>query len=49
MFMEAKPNPDLHPHAIGINLCFAGVNHGDVVRWIVEAARRRGEGELTAR
>jgi D-alanine-D-alanine ligase len=24
VFLEANPNPDLHPHAMGINLCFAG-------------------------
>ena len=42
VFLEANPNPDLHPHAMGIDLCFAGVNHGDAVRRIVEAARRRG-------
>lgn len=41
VFLEANPNPDLHPHAMGINLCFAGVEHGDAVRRIVEAARRR--------
>jgi D-alanine-D-alanine ligase len=41
VFLEANPNPDLHPHAMGINLCFAGVAHGDAVRQIVEAARTR--------
>lgn len=41
VFLEANPNPDLHPHAMGINLCFAGVDHGDAVRRIVETARRR--------
>lgn len=40
-FLEANPNPDLHPHAMGINVCFAGVNHGEAIRRIVEAARRR--------
>ncbi|MBI4193469.1 MAG: hypothetical protein HY526_00160 [Betaproteobacteria bacterium] len=44
VFLEANPNPDLHPHAMGINLCFAGVNHGDAIRRIVEAARRRSRG-----
>ena len=44
VFLEANPNPDLHPHAMGINLCFAGVEHGDAIRRIVEAARRRTEG-----
>ena len=41
VFIEANPNPDLHPHAMGIDLCFAGVNHGDAIRRIVEAARKR--------
>jgi D-alanine-D-alanine ligase len=40
-FLEANPNPDLHPHAMGINVCFAGVNYGAAIRRIVEAARRR--------
>lgn len=42
VFLEANPNPDLHPHSMGRNLCFAGVRHADVVRRIVAAARRRG-------
>lgn len=37
-FLEANPNPDLHPHAMGLNLCFAGVAHTDAIRRIVEAA-----------
>jgi D-alanine-D-alanine ligase len=41
VFIEANPNPDLHPHAMGNNLCFAGVQHGDLICAIVEAARRR--------
>lgn len=41
VFLEANPNPDLHPHAMGINLCFAGLDHGAAVRRIVEVARRR--------
>ncbi|MBI4205018.1 MAG: hypothetical protein HY527_08330 [Betaproteobacteria bacterium] len=41
VFLEANPNPDLHPHAMGINLCFAGVDHGDAIRRIVEAAYSR--------
>lgn len=41
VFLEANPNPDLHPHSMGRNLCFAGVSHADVVRRIVAAARRR--------
>lgn len=40
-FLEANPNPDLHPHAMGINLCFAGVEHGDAIRRIAEAALAR--------
>jgi D-alanine-D-alanine ligase len=43
VFLEANPNPDLHPHAMGINLCFAGVEHGDAIRRIVESARARNE------
>jgi D-alanine-D-alanine ligase len=43
VFLEANPNPDLHPHAMGINLCFAGVAHGDAIRRIVESARERTE------
>jgi D-alanine-D-alanine ligase len=41
VFIEANPNPDLHPHAMGNNLCFAGVQHADLICAIVEAARRR--------
>lgn len=41
VFIEANANPDLHPHAMGINLCFAGVKHPEAIRRIVEAARRR--------
>lgn len=43
IFLEANPNPDLHPNAMGINLCFAGVDHDDAIRQIVEAARTRNE------
>lgn len=42
VFLEANPNPDLHPHSMGRNLCFAGVRHADVIGRIVAAARRRG-------
>jgi D-alanine-D-alanine ligase len=48
-FLEANPNPDLHPHAMGINLCFAGVEHGDAIRRIVEAALSRAPGVSTER
>lgn len=41
VFLEANPNPDLYPHSMGRNLCFAGVRHADVVRRIVAAAQRR--------
>lgn len=41
VFLEANPNPDLHPHSMGRNLCFAGVRHAEVIKRIVVAARRR--------
>jgi D-alanine-D-alanine ligase len=41
VFLEANPNPDLHPHAMGINLCFAGMEHGDAVCRIVASALAR--------
>lgn len=41
VFLEANANPDLHPHAMGINRCFVGVEYGEVVRRIVDAARMR--------
>lgn len=41
VFLEANANPDLHPHAMGINLCFAGVRHADAIRCIVRAALAR--------
>jgi D-alanine-D-alanine ligase len=44
VFLEANANPDLHPHAMGIDLCFAGVKYPDAIRRIVEAARRRSRG-----
>jgi D-alanine-D-alanine ligase len=44
VFIEANPNPDLHPHAMGIDLCFAGVTYPEAVCRIVEAARRRARG-----
>ncbi len=43
VFIEANPNPDLHPHAMGNNLCFAGEKHADLVVAIVEAARQRNK------
>ncbi|MCW5605832.1 MAG: hypothetical protein KIT18_14925, partial [Burkholderiales bacterium] len=41
VFLEANANPDLHPHAMGINRCFVGVDYPDVIRRIVQAAKRR--------
>lgn len=43
VFIEANPNPDLHPHAMGNSLCFAGVRHADLICAIVEAARQRNK------
>ncbi len=40
-FIEANPNPDLDPHALNRNGCFAGVPYVRLLRTIVEAARRR--------
>lgn len=41
VFLEANANPDLHPHAMGNNVCFAGVAYGIALRRIVAAARLR--------
>jgi len=41
VFLEANANPDLHPHAMGINLCFAGVSWQDALAGIVKTARSR--------
>lgn len=41
VFLEANANPDLHPHAMGNNLCFAGVSYGDALKRIVDAALQR--------
>ncbi len=41
MFLEANANPDLHPHAMGNNVCFAGVTYGDALRRIISAAESR--------
>lgn len=41
VFIEANANPDLHPHAMGNNLCFAGLTYREAVRRIVAAARAR--------
>ena len=42
VFLEANANPDLHPHAMGNNVCFAGVGYVDALRRIVRAAQARG-------
>lgn len=42
VFIEANANPDLHPHAMGNNLCFAGVDYGVAVKRIIAAAQARG-------
>ncbi len=42
VFLEANANPDLHPHAMGNNVCFAGVAYGDALKRILRAALERG-------
>ncbi len=41
VFLEANANPDLHPHAMGNNMCFAGVTYSDALRRIVSATQLR--------
>ncbi len=41
VFLEANANPDLHPHAMGNNQCFAGVDWGDALTRIVSEALGR--------
>ena len=41
VFLEANANPDLHPHAMGNNQCFAGVAWGDALKRIVAEALGR--------
>lgn len=41
VFLEANANPDLHPHAMGNNVCFAGVGYNDALRRIVREAQAR--------
>jgi len=41
VFIEANANPDLHPHAMGNNQCFAGVAWGDALKRIVAEASAR--------
>ncbi len=43
VFLEANANPDLHPHAMGNNVCFAGVRHVDALQRIVRVARGRAQ------
>lgn len=40
-FIEANPNPDLDPHALGRKGCFTGVPYVRLVRTIIESARQR--------
>lgn len=42
VFIEANANPDLHPHAMGNDVCFAGVRWGTALRRIMLSARARG-------
>lgn len=44
VFLEANPNPDLAPHTLGRNRCFVGFEYPDLIRRIVETARRRYRG-----
>jgi D-alanine-D-alanine ligase len=46
VFLEANANPDLHPHAMGNNLCFAGVAYGDALRRIISAAQLRAKQKI---
>ena len=41
VFIEANPNPDLHPHAYGNHFNLGGGPYRDLVERIVRAARRR--------
>jgi D-alanine-D-alanine ligase len=41
VFLEANANPDLHPHAMGNNLCFAGLSYREAVRRILASALSR--------
>jgi D-alanine-D-alanine ligase len=43
VFLEANANPDLHPHAMGINQCFAGVAWGAALKCIVSEALGRAK------
>ncbi len=43
-FIEANPNPDLHPHAMGTNRCFVGIEYQRLIARIVAIARRRYAG-----
>ncbi len=41
VFLEANANPDLHPHAMGNNVCFSGVPYANALRCIVREAQAR--------
>lgn len=41
VFIEANPNPDLTPHTLGRNVCFAGIEYRSLIAGIVETARKR--------
>lgn len=47
VFLEANANPDLHPHAMGNNVCFAGVTYGDALKRIIGAAQLRARRKNT--
>ncbi len=47
VFIEANANPDLHPHAMGNNQCFAGVAWGDALKRIVAEASARARRKRT--
>ncbi|MCC7483552.1 MAG: hypothetical protein IT529_01060 [Burkholderiales bacterium] len=41
VFLEANPNPDLHPQSLNRNGCFSGVPYGTLIAAILEGARVR--------
>lgn len=43
VFLEANANPDLHPHAMGNNQCFAGLTWRESLQRIMAEARRRNK------
>jgi D-alanine-D-alanine ligase len=48
-FLEANPNPDLDPRALGSRGWFAGIPFSTLVSTIVESARRRSHACVTSR